>query len=87
MIENRTVALMHGVRLRRRLVGGRQRCEIEGAPAGMVPSLKAAGCFVEIIQYQARVFVPLDMDLRPEGIAVIRGVLALLPVLEAGAAA
>jgi hypothetical protein len=87
MIENRTVALMHGVRLRRRLVGGRQRCEIEGATAGMVPSLKAVGCFVEIIQYQARVFAPLDMDMKPEGIAAIRGVLALLPVLEAGAAA
>jgi len=87
MIENRTVALMHGVRLRRRLVGGRQRCEIEGAPAGMVPSLKAAGCFVEIIQYQARVFVPLDMDLSPEHVAALKRVLEILPAVVAREAA
>jgi len=87
MIENRTVALMHGVRLRRRLVGGRQRCEIEGATAGMVPSLKAAGCFVEIIQYQARVFVPLDMDLSPEHVAALKRVLEILPAVVAREAA
>ncbi len=87
MIENRTVALMHGVRLRRRLVGGRQRCEIKGATAGMVPSLKAAGCFVEIIQYQARVFAPLDMALRPEHVAALKRVLEMVPAVVAREAA
>jgi hypothetical protein len=87
MIGNRTVALMHGVRLRRRLVGGRQRCEIEGATAGMVPSLKAAGCFVEIIQYRARLFVGLDMELRPEHVAALGRVLELLPAVVSREAA
>ncbi len=79
MIKNRTVELMHGVRLRRRLVGGRQRCEVEGATATMVRDLKVAGCFVEIIQYQARVFVPLDVELRPEHVAALDQVLKMLP--------
>jgi hypothetical protein len=79
MIENRTVELMHGVRLRRRLVGGRQRCEIEGATANMVRDLKAAGCFVEIIQYQARVFAPVGMEVRPEQVAALGRVLEMLP--------
>jgi predicted RNA methylase len=79
MIENRVVPLAQGASLRRRLVGQRQRCEIETPPADMIRALKAAGCFVEIIQYRARVFVKLDAALSADGVAALDAVLALLP--------
>jgi hypothetical protein len=84
MVENRVVPLAQGARLKRRLVGQRQRCEIENPPADMVRALKAAGCFVELIQYRARVFVKLDQELRPEGVAALEAVLKLLPPMPAG---
>jgi hypothetical protein len=45
----------------------------------MIRALKAAGCFVEIIQYRARVFVKLDAALSADGVAALDAVLALLP--------
>ncbi len=45
---------------RRSLVNGNPRVEIVDAPAGQLPWLKSLGCFVEIIAYRSRVFVPVN---------------------------
>ncbi|SEA87219.1 strawberry notch-like NTP hydrolase domain-containing protein [Rubrimonas cliftonensis] len=83
MIGGRKIALAQDARLARRLVAGSQRCEIENAPADLARALKAAGCFVEIIQYRARVFAPVTADLEPAGVEALARVLALLPPVEA----
>lgn len=44
--------------VRRSLVNRIQRIEIVGAPAERLPWLKSIGCFVELISYKTRVFVP-----------------------------
>ena len=44
--------------IRRSLVNRSQRIEIVGVPAERLPWLKSIGCFVEIIAYKSRVFVP-----------------------------
>jgi hypothetical protein len=82
MIEGRTVALIHGVQLRRRVVAGHPRLEIENVPGAMTPALKAAGVYVEIIQYRGRCFVPMTKDLKDAHVAILTKVLALLPPLE-----
>ncbi len=45
--------------LKRSLVGGSQRLELTGFEPARLPELKALGCFVEIIRYQTRLFVPV----------------------------
>ena len=42
-----------------RRVAGALRLEIDGAGRGTIETLKAYGCFSEIIAFQLRVFVPL----------------------------
>jgi len=63
-----------------RRVGAGNRIEVEDAPAPLVESLKAAGCFTKIIQWRTRVFVPFDPEAREGSRAVIEKVLAILPV-------
>ena len=57
-------------RLRRALVNGDVRLEIRDYPPEKREWLKSLGCFVEIIQYRTRLFVPVDRA------AVILGVIA-----------
>ena len=47
------------LQLKRSLVGGSQRLELTGFEPARLPELKALGCFVEIIRYQTRLFVPV----------------------------
>ena len=49
----------HALQLKRSLVGGSQRLELTGFEPARLPELKALGCFVEIIRYQTRLFVPV----------------------------
>ena len=53
-----TVDLGRGLTLRCRRVAGARRLELEGWRPEQVATLKAAGCFSEIIAHQLRVFVP-----------------------------
>ena len=46
--------------LKRALVNGSQRLELEGFSAARLAWYKAQGCFTEIIRYQTRLFVPVD---------------------------
>jgi hypothetical protein len=46
--------------LRRSLVGGAQRLELEGYDGARLAWYKAQGCFTEIIRYRTRLFVPVD---------------------------
>ena len=46
--------------LARRRVNGDLRIELSGAPADRLPWLKSLGCWVEVIAYKSRVFVPRD---------------------------
>ena len=65
--EGASVALSGGLWLRRTKVMDRQRMEIVGA-AAQRSSFVALGCFVEIIAYTPRVFVPTD---RPDVLSAI----------------
>ena len=67
MQDNASVALSEGFWLRRAKVMDRQRLEVVGGAAQRAVFL-AMGCFVEIIAYTPRVFVPTD---RPEVLAAI----------------
>ena len=78
--EGRRIGLAHGAALKMRRVGAGNRIEVEDAPAPLVESLKAVGCFTEIIQWRTRVFVPFDPEAREESGVVIEKVLAILPV-------
>lgn len=40
-------------------VNGLQRIELAGAPAAQFPWLKSIGCFVEVVAYRSRVFIPV----------------------------
>jgi hypothetical protein len=82
MVEGRTVDLIHDIQLRRRIVAGHPRLEIENAPGSMAPALKAAGVYVEIIQHRGRLFVPMTKDLQNAHVAILTAVLALLPPVE-----
>ena len=46
--------------LKRSLVNGSQRLELVGFEPARLPEYKARGCFIEIIRYQTRLFVPID---------------------------
>jgi len=46
--------------LKRSLVNGSQRLELNGFSAARLGWYKAQGCFTEIIRYQTRLFVPVD---------------------------
>ena len=78
--EGRRIGLAHGAALKMRRVGAGNRIEVEDAPAPLVESLKAAGCFTEIIQWRTRVFVPFDPESREGSGAVIEKVLGISPV-------
>ena len=57
-----TADLGRGLTLRARRVAGARRLELEGVAPDALPSLKAAGCFTEIIAHQLRVFVPTGAE-------------------------
>ena len=67
LAEGASVALSGGLWLRRAKVMDRQRLEVVGA-AAQRSSFTALGCFVEIIAYTPRVFVPTD---RPDVLSAI----------------
>jgi hypothetical protein len=71
--EGASLALAGGLWLRRSKVMDRQRIEVVGA-ASQRAAFTALGCFVEIIAYTARVFVPTD---QPQ---VLSAILAKWPV-------
>jgi len=71
--EGASLSLAEGLWLRRAKVMDRYRIEVVGA-ASQRSSFTALGCFVEIIAYTARVFVPTD---QPE---VLTAILAKWPV-------
>ena len=48
-----------GLSLKRSRVNGEQRLEVLGFDPRALPSLKAKGCFTEIIQFKTRLFVPV----------------------------
>ena len=77
--EDRRIGLAHGASLKARRVGAGKRIEVENAPVPLVESLKAAGCFTEIIQWRTRVFVPFDPDVSDASIPALEKVLAILP--------
>ena len=77
--ENRRIGLAHGAALKLRRVGEGNRIEVENAPSPLVASLKAAGCFTEIIAWRTRVFIPFDPDAKDGSLAAIERVLAILP--------
>ncbi len=52
------VDIGRGLTLTRRRVAGEMRLELGGHDRGMIESLKALGCFTEIIAFQLRVFLP-----------------------------
>jgi hypothetical protein len=79
MTEGKSIALAGGLWLRRARVMDRYRLEVVG-PADR-STLTAIGCFVEIIAYTGRVFVPID---QPE---VLTAVLAKWPAQEVVSAA
>ena len=62
LVGEAAVPLSGGLTMRRRRVAGAIRLELEGWRPEQVPTLKAAGCFSEIIAHQLRVFVPMGDD-------------------------
>jgi hypothetical protein len=63
LLENgSTITLNSGMALRRRLVMGQPRIELEGFTDGMVDRLKALGLMSEIISWKLRMFVPIRDD-------------------------
>ena len=56
--STKSIDLGMGLSLERRRVAGEVRLEITGAEKSILPTLKAIGCFTEIIQFQLRLFVP-----------------------------
>jgi predicted RNA methylase len=78
--ENSSIALKDGLWLRRARVMDRYRIEVVGA-GPQRSAFQALGCFVEIINYTPRVFVPTD---QPQ---VLTAILAKWPASEILAAA
>jgi hypothetical protein len=73
--EQAEVQLAEGLWLRRALSMGRPRIEVVNG-ASHREALKALGCFVEVINFQGRVFAPTDDP------GVVAGVLRRWPVLQ-----
>lgn len=67
--RSETITLTNDLSLRARKVAGRQRLEVEGAIEPVLDDLTALGCFAEIIQHRARVFVPYGEG--DDGLAVL----------------
>ncbi|KTE04055.1 hypothetical protein ATE67_20450 [Sphingopyxis sp. H050] len=49
-----------GLTLQRRRVNGESRLELHGFDPRSLPTLKAKGCFTEIIQFKTRLFIPVS---------------------------
>ena len=49
-----------GLALQRRRVNGESRLELSGFDPRSLPTLKAKGCFTEIIQFKTRLFIPVS---------------------------
>lgn len=75
MLEQRTpLSMINGFNLRRSLVMGQARLELVGADANSLEEFKMFGCFIEVIQWKTRLFVPIDnMD-------VLTGILDKYPI-------
>lgn len=73
--EHAEVLLAENLMLRRTLSMGRPRLEVVNG-AGHREALKALGCFVEVINFQGRVFAPVD---KPE---IVAGVLKRWPAVR-----
>jgi len=60
--EGKTVPIgsSTGLTLQRRRVNGESRLELNGFDPRSLPSLKAHGCFTEIIQFKTRMFIPVS---------------------------
>jgi len=60
--EGKTVAIGNntGLTLQRRRVNGESRLELSGFDPRSLPTLKAQGCFTEIIQFKTRMFIPVS---------------------------
>ena len=60
--EGKTVMVggSSGLTLERRRVNGEPRLELRGFDPRSLPTLKAKGCFTEIIQFKTRLFVPVS---------------------------
>lgn len=60
--EGKTVAIgvNTGLTLQRRRVNGESRLELSGFDPRSLPTLKAQGCFTEIIQFKTRIFIPVS---------------------------
>src|SRR3546814_8093804 len=60
--EGKTVPIgsSTGLTLQRRRVNGETRLELNGFDPRSLPSLKAHGCFTEIIQFKTRMFIPVS---------------------------
>ena len=60
--EGKTVVVggNSGLTLERRRVNGESRLELSGFDPRSLPTLKAKGCFTEIIQFRTRLFVPVS---------------------------
>lgn len=78
--EDRRIALTGGAALKIRRIGNGPRLEIEDAPVEELASLKAAGCFTEIISWRTRVFLPYDPQEPALSLPVLERVLAILPI-------
>ena len=78
--ESRRIALDQGAALKLRRVGMSDRLEIENAPHELIGTLKALGCFTEIIQYRTRVFVPFGGD--AETLRILTAALSVLPISD-----
>ena len=76
-----TLTLAEGLSLRRRLVMGLQRIELEGFSDGMVDRLKALGLMSEIIAWKLRLFVPIG-DSGRQAFAKVMKRFALVRVLR-----
>jgi hypothetical protein len=66
-----TLTLDEGLTLRRRLVMGLQRIELDGFTDGMVDRLKTLGLMSEIISWKLRMFVPVG----DEGLKILEKVM------------
>ena len=76
--ESRRIALDQGAALKLRRVGMSDRLEIENPPHELIGSLKALGCFTEIIQYRTRVFIPFGGE--ADTLRILTAVLSVLPI-------